>query len=117
MDRHKRGGVKYMGFFKRVHEVVSFIPAGRVMSYRDIAELLDDPKKARFVGFAMKLCPSDYPWHRVVKNDGRVVTGALQVMILKKEGVPFVIDGYVDMEKCKIYPAEMQLMMGSHGCN
>ena len=32
-----------MGFFKRVHKVVSYIPEGRVMSYGDIAETLDEP--------------------------------------------------------------------------
>lgn len=100
-----------MGFFKRVHDIVALIPSGRVMNYGDIAEILGEPKKAKFVGFAMKFCPTGHPWHRVVRKDGRVVTGALQVMVLEKEGVPFIADGYVDMEKCKVYPAEMQLLM------
>lgn len=98
-----------MGFFKQVHEIVRRIPEGRVMSYGDIANAMEQPGKARFVGFAMKFCPNDYPWHRVVRSDGRVVTGALQVMLLQKEGVPFIVDGYVDMDKCKVYPHEMLL--------
>lgn len=103
-----------MGFFKRVHKVVSYIPEGRVMSYGDIAETLGEPKMARFVGFAMKFCPNDYPWHRVVKSDGRLTMGSMQFMLLNRENIPF--DDYgVDIEKCKVYPAEMHLMMESNG--
>lgn len=101
-----------MGFFKDVHNIVARIPEGRVMSYGDIAEVLGNPKKARFVGFAMRTCPNTHPWQRVVNKNGRVVMGEMQLMLLKREGVPVFEDGYVDMEKCKIYPAEMYLMMG-----
>ena len=54
-----------MGFFKRVHEIVKLIPEGCVMSYGDIAQVMGEPKKAKFVGFAMKFCPGSYPWQRV----------------------------------------------------
>ena len=63
-----------MGFFAQVHKVVGLIPEGRVMSYGDIAETLGSAKKARYVGFAMRFCPSELPWQRVVKQNGRVVT-------------------------------------------
>lgn len=104
-----------MGFFKRVHKVVSYIPEGRVMSYGDIAETLDEPRKARFVGFAMKLCPNEYPWHRVVKKDGRLTMGDMQAMLLGRENVPFRDPAHVDMEVCKVYPTEMRLMMDAAG--
>lgn len=100
-----------MGFFNRVHEIVKVIPEGRVMSYGDIARTMGEPKKAKFVGFAMKFCPTGYPWHRVVRSDGRVVTGNLQVMVLRKEGVPFIEDGYVDMDKCRLHPAEVEMLL------
>ena len=100
-----------MGFFKRVHEIVKLIPEGCVMSYGDIAQVMGEPKKARFVGFAMKFCPGSYPWQRVVRQDGKVVTGNLQVMVLQREGVIFTEPGYVNMERCRIMPAEMQLII------
>lgn len=99
-----------MGFFKQVHETVKLIPEGRVMSYGDIAKVLEKPKSARMVGWAMKLCPTDYPWHRVVRNDGRVVSGDMQVLLLYREKVPFKVDGYVDIEKCRLTPEEMTLI-------
>ena len=104
-----------MGFFKRVHKVVSYIPEGRVMSYGDIAETLDEPRKARFVGFAMQLCPSEHPWPRVVKKDGRLTMGDMQAMLLGRENVPFRDPAHVDMEACKVYPTEMRLMMDAAG--
>ncbi|MBR4875666.1 MAG: MGMT family protein [Clostridia bacterium] len=103
-----------MGFFKNVHKVVSYIPEGRVMSYSDIAEVIDQQGKARFVGFAMKFCPSAYPWHRVVKADGRLTMGDMQMMLLRKENVPFDDFG-VDINKCKVYPAEMHLILKEKG--
>lgn len=99
-----------MGFFKQVHEIVKLIPEGRVMSYGDIAKALEKPKSARMVGWAMKLCPTDYPWHRVVRNDGRVVSGDMQVLLLYREKVPFKVDGYVDIENCRLTPEEMTLI-------
>ena len=82
-----------MGFFNRVHEIVKVIPEGRVMSYGDIAKVMGEPRKARFVGFAMKFCPTGHPWHRVVRSDGRVVTGNLQVMVLRKGVYPLSTTG------------------------
>jgi len=104
-----------MGFFKKVHKVVSYIPEGRVMSFGDIADTIDEPGKAKFVGFAMKFCPNDYPWHRVVKKDGRLTMGGMQAMLLNKEGVTIDEMGRVDMDKFKVYPAEMHLMMEASG--
>ena len=104
-----------MGFFKNVHKVVSYIPEGRVMSYSDIAEVIDQQGKARFVGFAMKFCPSAYPWHRVVNVAGYMTMGDMQAMLLQKEGVVLDERGCVDMAKYKVYPAEMRLMMDGSG--
>ena len=104
-----------MGFFKTVHQIVRNIPTGRVMSFGDIAGLMGEPRKARFVGFAMRTCPHEYPWHRVVRADGSLVIGERQRAMLEHEHIPFCEDGTVDMDKCKVYPAEMHLMMQSAG--
>ncbi len=51
-------------------ELVAMIPAGRVLSYGDIAELLDcgGPRQ---VGKVMSGSDVDLPWWRVVRADGQ----------------------------------------------
>jgi methylated-DNA-protein-cysteine methyltransferase-like protein len=91
-------------FFQRVYTVIAAIPYGKVLSYGDVAKLIGYPRKARFVGFAMRVCPDDLPWHRVVKADGSIAGGdfaPVREMLLRKEGVPFLPDGRVDMPKCR----------------
>ena len=91
-------------FFQRVYAVVASIPYGKVLSYGDIARAIGYPRRARFVGFAMRVCPDHLPWHRVVKADGSIAGGdfaPIREMLLRKENVPFLPDGRVDMEKCR----------------
>ena len=50
------------------------VPAGRVISYAKLAELIGHPKAYRAVGSAMNKNPfaPEVPCHRVVKSDGTV---------------------------------------------
>ena len=61
-------------FERRVYGVVARIPAGKVRSYRWVAEQLGDSHLARAVGQALKRnCDPEYvPCHRVVRSDGSV---------------------------------------------
>lgn len=80
------------------------IPYGKVLSYGDIAKAIGYPRRARFVGFAMRACPDGLPWHRVVMADGTITGGdfaPLREMLLRQEGVPFLPDGRVDMKLCR----------------
>jgi len=95
------------GFFSRVYEVVRQIPEGRVASYGQVARLVGEPRKARFVGFAMHGSPGmagGVPCHRVVFKDGSFAPGFafggpdVQRSMLEEEGVGFLADGRVDME-------------------
>ncbi|MGH7393789.1 MAG: MGMT family protein [Candidatus Rokuibacteriota bacterium] len=53
------------------------VPRGRVVTYGQIAALLGRPGAARRVGWAMRICPADLPWHRVVNAQGGIsVRGA-----------------------------------------
>ena len=91
-------------FFQSVYEIVKRIPCGSVVSYGDIARAIGYPRKARFVGFAMRACPEELPWHRVVMADGSIAGGdfaPIRRMLLEREGVPFLRDGRVDMEQCR----------------
>lgn len=91
-------------FFASVYTVVAQIPRGRVMSYGQIARVLGAPRAARQVGWAMRRCPDDVPWQRVVKESGEIAGGGhadFRRMLLEEEGVAFLPDGRVDMEKCR----------------
>lgn len=91
-------------FFDRVHRLVKKIPRGKVASYGQIAWMLDCPRAARQVGWAMRTCPDDLPWQRVVKADGSIAGGGyadLRRALLEAEGVPFLPDGRVDLRACQ----------------
>lgn len=94
------------GFFERVYDVVRQVPAGRVVSYGQVAQLVGEPRKARFVGFAMHSSPGmagGVPCHRVVFKDGSLAPGfafggpGRQREMLEDEGVTFTPDGKVNM--------------------
>jgi methylated-DNA-protein-cysteine methyltransferase-like protein len=91
-------------FYKQVYEIVSEIPYGKVISYGQIACMLGRPRSARQVGWAMRVCPDNLPWHRVVKADGTVAGGMYADMrreMLMAEKVPFLEDGRVNMDVCR----------------
>jgi O-6-methylguanine DNA methyltransferase len=79
-------------FQRRVIAVVRRIPAGRVATYGDIAELAGAPRAARAVGTVMRECrdPS-VPCHRVIGAAGALggYGGSLQVKreLLRAEGL------------------------------
>lgn len=90
-------------FFAKVYQIVGKIPYGKVISYGQIARMTGNPRTARQVGWAMRCCPEELPWQRVVKADGSITGGMhpeLRRAILKTEGVTFLDDGRVDMENC-----------------
>ena len=88
-------------FFEQVYAFVERIPYGRVVSYGQIARSLGRPRAAREVGWAMRFCPENLPWHRVVMADGSIAKGIYTEMrkeLLEDEGVEFLPDGRVDMK-------------------
>ena len=91
-------------FFSGVYGLVAQIPRGRVVSYGQIARELGMPRGARQVGWAMRTCPDNLPWQRVVKADGSIAGGGyadLRRALLEAEGVPFLPDGRVDLRACQ----------------
>jgi methylated-DNA-protein-cysteine methyltransferase-like protein len=89
-------------FFEQIYEVVAEIPRCKVLSYGQIARLLGRPRAAREVGWAMHNCPDELPWHRVVMKDGSVAGGVcaeVRRALLLEEGVGFLPDGRVDMDR------------------
>lgn len=82
--------------------VVSAVPAGRVVTYGQVARLVGWPNHARLVGRVLGSLPSGsgIPCHRVVSASGRTAPGwPAQVALLKAEGVAFRPNGCVDMKR------------------
>jgi methylated-DNA-protein-cysteine methyltransferase related protein len=79
--------------YQRVYDVVRLVPAGRVVTYGQVAAASGSPRGARTVGWAMRHCPEDVPWHRVVDRAGRLRCGTtdaallLQRALLESDGV------------------------------
>lgn len=92
MSPAKRDNPKYR---ERVYKIVRAIPAGRVMTYGQIAELLGEGYTPRTVGFVMHASPEGTPWHRVLNAQGACSTGNIvlphdkQQRLLENEGVVF----------------------------
>ena len=93
--------------FERIYEVVRSIPEGKVMTYGQVALLAGNPRWARVVGYALHVNPEPgvIPFHSVVNREGRVAPGFAfggtdaQRKLLEGEGVSFLENGLVDMEK------------------
>ena len=84
-------------FTQQVYKVVQRIPAGKVATYGQVAQLAGSPGAARAVGTAMKHNPdmTVTPCHRVVGSDGSMHGYAFgdgvttKEQMLKREGVSF----------------------------
>lgn len=58
-------------FTEKVFKVVAEIPAGKTLSYKEVAELSGSPKAFRAVGNILsKNYDLKIPCHRVIKSDG-----------------------------------------------
>lgn len=108
-------------FRTQVYQVVRAIPAGRVMTYGQIAALIPPPPgvdlrgyehvKARWVGYAMAECPEEVPWQRVVNARGRISLRPgegpeVQRLLLSDEGVVVGEDGRIDLSRYTWEPGQ-----------
>ena len=97
-----------MNTFEKIYEQVRKIPEGKVASYGQIALLAGNPRWSRVVGYALHNNPEPgiIPCHRVVKKDGSLTPAFafggenVQRDLLLSEGVIFIDEHTVDMEKC-----------------
>lgn len=85
--------------YRRIYDVVSRIPKGRVATYGQVARLAGLPRHARLVGYALNALPDDtpLPWFRVVNARGQVSIRSnglghdrMQARLLVGEGVRLV---------------------------
>jgi len=60
-------------FIEKVLKIVSEIPEGKVLSYKQVASRADSPNASRAVGTIMKNNYNEkIPCHRVIKSDGTI---------------------------------------------
>ncbi len=84
-------------FTEKVKEVVSKIPKGKVLTYKQVATKAGNSKASRVVGNIMKgNFDLKIPCHRVIRSDGGLGgynRGGIKKKkeILKKEGVVFKV--------------------------
>ncbi len=78
-------------FVSRVLDVVESIPAGRAMTYGDVAAAIGS-RAARAVGQVMARYGSDVPWWRVVRASGHPAVGHEQRALehFRAEGTPLL---------------------------
>ena len=97
-------------FAQQVFDIVNTIPHGRVTTYGIIARLTPTPEGIsqedyfrlgpRLAGNALRNCPPDLPWQRVINAKGKISPrrGAMQQrMLLENEGVVFDENDSVDL--------------------
>ncbi len=95
--------------YERIFEIVAEIPDGCVATYGQIAWMAGIPHAPRVVGYAMSKVPYDLniPCHRVVNRLGELAPNHVfggeqqQRTLLEQEGVTFLENGRIDMEKCQ----------------
>jgi methylated-DNA-protein-cysteine methyltransferase-like protein len=108
-----------VGYRERVYEIVRRIPAGRVMTYGQLAVLLGEGYTARTVGYVMHSADESVPWQRVINAQGACSTGRvvlppdLQQRLLEAEGIAFDARGRCDLERYRWTPEEYESVDGS----
>ena len=84
--------------------VVDEIPEGKVVTYGQIAKVIDKPKNARLVGRVLSMAGEygESPCHRVVNHAGRLAPGCEeQRELLEAEHVPMKNNTHVKIKKCQ----------------
>lgn len=84
-------------YYAQIWQTIRQIPAGKVASYGQIADLAGLPGRARLVGKALGMAPETIPlpWHRVLRGNLTLAFAAgseqavLQRSLLFAEGVVF----------------------------
>lgn len=95
-----------MNSFDKVYKIVSKIPKGKVLTYKDVS-ILAEVNNPRIVGYALhnNKTPKEVPCHRVIKANGKFAQGyafggpKIQMQMLKDEGVLFLDENTVDLSK------------------
>ncbi|MFO7806900.1 MAG: MGMT family protein [Candidatus Moraniibacteriota bacterium] len=94
-----------MTFSRQVYLLLKKVPAGKVVSYGQIADACGRPGAARAVGNVLNRNPQPgvFPCHRVIRANGHIGGFMLGIdkksEILRKEGVKVSKKGFIDFEE------------------
>lgn len=96
---------------EKVYKLVGQIPAGKVMTYGQIAIVLGEGYTPRTVGYVMHAAETEnVPWQRVINSQGACSTGRmtipmnLQQELLEAEKVIFNEKGRCDLSVFQWHP-------------
>ncbi len=98
--------------YESYYAIIRAVPAGRVMTYGDVAAYAGWPRQARRVGYALAALKDDtVPWWRVINARGEISYRArdgladdVQRALLEAEGVAFDLEGRVDLARYRHQP-------------
>jgi methylated-DNA-protein-cysteine methyltransferase related protein len=99
--------------YDRIYAIVRQIPAGKVATYGQVAQLAGYDRGARLVGYALfRVAPAmDVPWHRVINAQGEISRSPfrqgdddLQRSLLEGEAVVFDGHDRVNLAKYRWTP-------------
>ncbi|MBC7896500.1 MAG: MGMT family protein [Cytophagaceae bacterium] len=103
------------GLHRRIHDVVSRIPRGRVATYGQVARLAGLPGQARLVGYALHALRAGtrVPWQRVVNAQGGISTppghDLVQRGLLEREGIRFDQRGRIPLATFQWRPRRLRV--------
>jgi methylated-DNA-protein-cysteine methyltransferase related protein len=98
-------------FTAKAIDIIKNIPAGKVMTYGQIARLAGSPRGARQVVRILHSMSKKYhlPWHRVINAKGALglqddEAFSVQKLSLEVEGVEFLQGNLVSLEEYQFHP-------------
>lgn len=96
-------------FTERVISIIQSIPAGKVMTYGQIAALAGNPRGARQVVRVLHSMSRKHqlPWHRVINAKGEIALADemfSQKDRLSSEGILFTNSGKIDLSLYRYEP-------------
>ena len=92
-------------FTQEVVDIIRSIPAGRVMTYGQVARLAGNPRAARqVVRILHSLSQTEHlPWHRVLNAKGEIsLDGDEQQLALEAEGIVFDRTGKLSLSRYQV---------------
>jgi methylated-DNA-protein-cysteine methyltransferase related protein len=100
-------------FQEGVIKVVLSVPAGRVVSYGQVAAYLGLPRAARQVGWVLRqMKAGELPWWRVLNKEGKITIRGnmfadanMQRELLRQEGVVVGEDYGLEMNRYRYLPS------------
>ena len=98
--------------YQQIYAVVRQVPAGKVVTYGQVAGFIGRARAARQVGYAMAACPQGegIPWHRVINAKGEIsargdgTAADYQRQLLEEEGVAFDLKGRICLKTYQWWP-------------